>query len=221
MRNVKYIKIVSVVCCAFILCSFELQDIVLKNIELLPNIVDETNRIPNFIPDFVKNEKPEKLYEREKIKIPDIGSPEKPAEDVIKIKGFLKEHIFTTQDEIAKTFTPTADSIDNMFHLTDIGIKIPKGGGGEMPKMATLKDEAKNFPLINGFEGMEVYKSDNWIVENINDIQVVGIDAVMPKSVGAPLKAGDYDPQPIFDGTFPAGITPDDMLNTKVMDIIP
>ncbi|GEM_PF-6483259 len=205
--------IVFVIC----LCSFDPQDIILKNIDLLPDTNDKTNRVPNFIPKDLKDEKPQKLFDRPKM--PDIKVEEKPADDVVKVKGFLKEYIFTTQDELEKAFTPTEEGINNMFHLKEIGLVGDKPSKSKPIKITTLDAETKKFPFINP-SGMKVYNGKTWIVKGISDFQAVGIEDVLPKSVGAPLTKKDYDPQSIFE-FFPKGITPDDMLKTKIIDIIP
>ena len=88
--NLNKIKYLNLFLLIFFLCAFELQDVVFKNLDLLPDTNDKTNRVPNFIPKEVKDTKPEKLFD--KPKMPDIKVEEKPADSVVKVKGFFKEY---------------------------------------------------------------------------------------------------------------------------------
>ena len=91
-------------------------------------------------------------------------------------------------------------------------------------RVIALSDLAKlldNMPTIEPETEEEAYERGYTAGQMAQRKKGKWIDDVLPKSVGAPNTAKDRDPQAIFDGFLPKGMTPDDMLETKIIDILP
>ena len=208
-------------------CSFEPVDLFFKNLDLIPEMLDKEDRTPHLPKDYV-NEKTEKIYDP--LKMPK-GKENAPAEKLISIKGIIKDTVSTTQKDLIKMITPSGDSIIKMFNLSDIGIIDGKGpdidinpsyldtSGKIIPMLNTapVKSMPKKVPIPPGLNaGAKKMEISN----PITDIQISGLDDVLPTSVGAPLKTSDYtlDSIPKFFDDF---IDKNYNLNQDIMDILP
>ena len=200
-------------------CAFELPDLVFKNIKLIEDPLDKENRVPDLKKSY-KKKKSEKLYETPKI--PSINSEKiiqkTPVKNFVKDVLFEKQDFFLFGDDFINAWFTTEKGVQHMFQLDALGFKYSNKDYGKTAK--SLKEETSKLPILNDIPGVKLYKKDDWIPQKIDDLQAVGIDDVLPNSVGVPLKPKDYDPQPYFD-FFQDFITPEKQLNTNVLDSLP
>ena len=200
-------------------CAFDAVDIVFKNINLVPDPIDKTDRYPHLPKSYV-DEKSEKIGKQ--FKFPTIKS-EKVADPVVSVNKTIKNIISPSIISIDH-YIPDMEGIDYMFNLTNIGIikKDKKGKDSGIDfRPSYLEKETGKLPIINDLPGMsQLYNKKTPIVKSIKDIQIPGLDDVLPTSVGTPLKPKDYDIQPHLD-FFDDYTTPDKVLNTNIIDTIP
>ena len=223
------IKLSSFCIVAILTCAFDPVDIVFKNIKLIPEPIEKIDNYVPYLPKDYTDSKSEKLWTQPKF--PTIKS-DKPAEDVISVKKIINATVRTTPDDLTKGLTPTADGIDYMFNLSNIGINIKSDSGGKGGKKggkgggidvapSYLEKETSKLPILNDLPGMPyLYNKKTPVVKSIKDIKVPGLDDVLPTKVGAPLTPKDYNVQPHLD-FFNDYTTPDDTLDQSIFDVIP
>ena len=215
----KQTKIIFLSCVQFLcLCAFEPADIVFKNINLIPEPFEKNDRYPH-LPQNYTNAKSEKI--NKEIKVPSIQA-DKTAASVVNVNKILNNTIITSREDIINAFIPTAEGIGNMFHVNDIlpSNKQNKSSGIDLSP-SFLEKETSKLPILNDLPGMSyIYNKKTPIVKNIKDIQVPGLDAVLPTNVGQPLTPKDYDINQHLN-FFSDFITPDKVLNSNFFDVLP
>lgn len=198
-------------------CAFSPADIVFKNLKLISDPMDKADKYPHLPKDYT-NAKSEKLWKQPKL--PTIKS-DKPADDVVSVKKIINKTARTTQDDLIQELTPTMEGVDYMFNLSNIGIKSTTNDKGGDWQIGFLEKETAKLPILNDFPGMPyLYNKKTPVVKSIKDIQVPGLDDVLPTKVGEPLKPKDYDIQSHLD-FFNDYTTPDEVLDQSIFDVLP
>jgi len=205
-----------------VICSFSPQDIVYKNIDLVPDPIDHSDRYPDF----------KKYYEEEgsEVVMPPkkftTSNSEKLPNYFTEIKDVLKE--ITSSMDIEK-LKPTADGVDYMFNISDIKAGLeekhiisksskPLFDGSGSFEINFLEKETTKIPILNNFPGMpNMYNTRTPVIADIGDVQVPGLDDVLPTSIGKSLNT-NVNVDPIIFTDF---ITPDKILSTTIIDSIP
>lgn len=213
-------------------CSFEPTDLIFKNIKLIPELLDNEDRTPHLPKKYV-NEKTEKLVKQPKLP---SGEQEAPAEKILSVNDILNNTIITTGDDL-KNLVPTMESIDTMFNLSNIGIIKPSDGKSKKKDSGIsidfLEPATKKLPILNDLPGVKQLPkkipiapglnkgaSGKEIKNPIKDLQINGIDDVLPNAVGAPLKPSDYDFNPYIQ-FFDDFISEEYNLDQNITDILP
>ena len=197
-------------------CAFSPADVFFKNLKLIPDPMDKADKYLH-LPKNYTNAKSEKLWTQPKF--PTIKS-DKPAENVVSAKKIINQTARTTPEDLTQELTPTIEGVDYMFNLSNIGIIKPSSGGVDY-NPGYLEKETAKLPILNDFPGMPyLYNKKNPVVKSIKDVQVPGLDDVLPTKVGEPLKAKDYDIQSHLD-FFNDYTTPDKVLNQNIFDVLP
>ena len=222
LKNIKNIQSILFLCpVLFICCGYiDPADLIFKNINLLPDPIDHTNRYPNLTKDMY-GKKSETIIKTKKI--PTINadpvgikvSIKKPAKDVFNLYNdlFSVDNVNVIKAEnIKKMFN--VDKIDPNGKIFQSGVDIPLTEDLNLPSMT------KKIPVINDLPAFPLYNGKTWIVKSINDVKVNDMDKVLPTSVADPQKSSDYNIDPVLD-IFPESIAPDNALNTKILDILP
>lgn len=212
-------------------CSFEPKDLVFKNVKLIPELLDDKDNTFH-MPSEYGEEKTEKIFDQPVL--PSVEG-EQVADRLIDIKGILHDTVLTTGDDLKKMI-PNKDSIDYMFNLSNLGINLDTGNSGTSDiKVEFLEKEAKKvkIPIINDLEPMPLMpekiplppglnkKAKGLEINNpIEDIQINGIDDVLPQNPGAGLTESDYDFDPYIH-FFDDFLDPDSVLDTPILGVVP
>ena len=217
-KKTKNILLSCVIVC---LCSgyIDPADLIFKNINLLPDPIDHTDRSPNLTKD-MHGKKSEQIIKTKKI--PTINA--EPIEVKVKIKPKLKD-LFNIYNDLLKSNANLikAKNIKTMFNLDKLdpeGKIFSFNADISSKASSSLKSQTDKIPILNDLPKFPLYNGKTWIVKTISDIKVNDLDKILPTSVADPLKPGDYQIDPLLD-IFPASVTPDSVLNTNVLDILP
>lgn len=228
IRNIKK-KILFLIIIMFN-CSFvDPASLIFKNVGLIPDVIDKENRYPDLKPTSLNKEKTENISKQ--IKMPSINA-KKPADDVLPIKDKIK--MFNGNiNNLSKLLTPDAKSIDTMFNLTNIGLgKLVNGNKDDKGiTIEFLENSAKKNPVSINLAPMPnmpkklpfpggISKNVPSISNPVTDIQIPGIEDPMPSKLTNPLTKKDYDFDPNLQ-ILTDFITPDDTMNSNVLDILP
>ena len=211
-------------------CSFvDPASLIFKNVGLIPDVIDKENRYPDLKPKSLNSQKTENLMKP--IKFPSIKST-KPADDVVKIKDKIKV-LNNERNLLAKVPSVDLKNIDTMFNLTNIGLgKLVNGNKDDKGiTIEFLENSAKKNPISVNLAPMPnmpkklpfpggISKSVPSISNPVTDIQIPGIEDPMPSKLANPLTKKDYDFDPNIQ-FFDDFITTDEVINSKVLDILP
>lgn len=215
-KNILFLFPVLFICCGYI----DPADLVFKNINLLPDPIDHTNRYPNLTKDMY-GKKSEKIIKTKKI--PTINTD--PIGVKVPIKKPVKS-VFNLYDDLLSVDNVNmikAENIKKMFNIDKIdpnGKIFPSGVDIPLTEDLDLPSMTKKIPVINDLPAFPLYNGKTWIVKTITDVKVNDMDKVLPTSVADPQKSSDYDINPVLD-IFPESIAPDNALDTKILDILP
>ena len=204
-------------------CSFEPVDFVVDNVKSIFTIPSsEDNLIPDLTSGY-RNLGSENLLPSFPSAVTDAQSEQ--ISKKIQIKDKLqntileKNNFFTFGDNFVDALTPSREKFFNMLNLDNV---VMLDGGNNMEYLP-LEPETENIPLLNDLPSAPLY-NDTWYVNSMGEIQVPGLDDVLPHSVGEPLTEDNYDIQskiPYIDKLMSNKISPDDTFDQEIIDIIP
>ena len=206
-------------------CSFNVIDIgniditkvVYKNVGLLDMKSDQNLFPSNTIKKKLDSINSDKLYT--KPKFPEINS-----ENLVKnfnIKKNIKKIHFNTKD-LESIFVMTNENIDNMFHLSDLGIKkIKDTSSSDARGGIQVLGDASSDPFIQpNISALPIYKTDDWMPKKIDDIKIKGLDDILPTSIAPPFKEQNAEIDSTTD-YFKDYLIMDDVLDTGLVDLLP
>jgi hypothetical protein len=208
----KKIKLVLICFIYIISCGFvDPIDILYKNINLIPDTTSKDNNYPR-IPQYIIDAKSERILP----KLPKIPDQEDTKMNTFSVKKILKSMITdATPNGIIQDMKSSSDKetpLDGIKHA----LNIPNMRDTNID-LHYLENEASELPIINTLPSFPyLYNNETPVVKNIEDIKIKGLDDVLSVKISAPV-----EPQ-YYDINFPVDhMTPDDALNTDIIDIIP
>lgn len=160
------------------------------------------------IPQYIIDSKSEKILPKL-----DIPSDNSANVSVFSIKKILKSML--TNIKHIKNYNKNEETI--LDSVSDI-LNIPINKNNF--ELNYINKESEDLPVVNKLPNFSyLYNDDTPVIKNIEDIKIKGLDDVLAPKIGSPLKPDNY----IQTGVdyFNDFITPDDMLNTDVLDILP
>ena len=212
LKNQFLIFTIFVLTCGF----FNPTDIFFKNLNLMPDPMDDTDRYPH-LPKEYKESKSEKITPS--LKFPQANLDENLM-NMYSLKKIVPRSTISVED-IVDNITPSTEGINFALNGVNGILNINDVVSDDLFEINFLENETKKIPILNDLNGMPyMYNSKTPVVTKIEDIRIPGLNDVLPTDVGSPLKQKDYDLQENFN-FFTDSITPDKVLDQKVLDIIP